>query len=255
MTKTKIEWTDYSWNPVTGCTKISDGCKNCYAERIAKRFWNRPFEKVWCHPERLADPSMWKKPKKIFVCSMSDLFHTDVPDDFIEQVFYTMALNARQHTYMILTKRPARMLEFMNGHHECVQSHVWLGVSAENQEMADERIPILLQTPAVVRFVSVEPMLEKIDLVQAGALSVYVSGGGVGDYPLSRGLESNGISWVICGAESGHGARPFDMCWARDLKNQCQSAGVPFFLKQARINGQLLKMPELDGQIWEEYPV
>ena len=255
MTKTKIEWTDYSWNPVTGCTKISAGCKNCYAERIAKRFWNRPFEKVWCHPERLADPSMWKKPKKVFVCSMSDLFHEDVPMDFIADVFDEMICHPR-HTFMVLTKRLRKMQAFTQwyGYQKTVANHVWLGVSAENQEMADERIPILLQTPAAKRFVSVEPMLEKIDLVQAGALSVYVSGGGVGDFPLSRGLESNGISWVICGAESGHGARPFDMEWARDLKDQCLLASVPFFLKQGRIDGQLIKMPELDGQIWEEYP-
>lgn len=246
--KSKIEWTDATWNPVTGCAKISTGCKNCYAERIANRFWDHPFSEVRCHPERLKEPEKWKSSKRVFVCSMSDLFHKDVPDEFIEQVFYKMALNARQHTYMILTKRPARMMEFMNGHHECVQSHVWLGVSTENQEMADERIPLLLQTSAIVRFVSIEPMLERLDISYGlnGCPEQYKNGEWYQTYPP--------IDWVICGAESGPGARPFKIGWARDIKNQCVKAGVPFFFKQARIDGKLVKMPELDGKIWAEYP-
>ncbi|RQV98734.1 phage Gp37/Gp68 family protein [bacterium] len=233
MTKTKIEWTDYSWNPVTGCTKISAGCKNCYAERIAKRFWNRPFEKVWCHPERLSEPDTWKKPRKIFVCSMSDLFHEDVPMDFIGDVFDEMICHPR-HTFMVLTKRPARMLEFIRwyGIAEADMPNIWAGVSAEDQKTFYERVKILLDIYMPVRFVSVEPMLESIFT-----------------YTWLKNLD-----WVICGAESGQGARPFDMKWARDLKNQCQLAGVPFFLKQARIDGQMIKMPELDGQVWAEYP-
>lgn len=229
--KIKIEWADYSWNPVTGCTRISTGCKNCYAERIAKRFWNRTFEEVVCHEDRLLEPKIWIRSRNVFVCSMSDLFHIDVPDKFIEQVFYVMA-KGRHHNFILLTKRPARMMEFMNGHHECVQSHVWLGVSVENQEMADERIPLLLQTPAVIRFVSVEPMLEKIEL-----------------QPYLEKLD-----WVICGAESGQGARPFDMGWAKYLKQQCVMVDVPFFLKQVRINGEMVKLPLLDGRRWAEFP-
>ena len=251
MSATKIEWATHTWNPVTGCTKISAGCKNCYAERIARRFYSEPFDVVKLHPDRLEEPEHWKKPRRVFVCSMSDLFHKDVPDEFIEKVFMVMELKARQHTFMILTKRPVRMKEFMDGHHECVQSHIWLGVTAENQELANERIPILLQAPAVNRFVSVEPMLERIDLVETGALSIYVSGGGVGNIPLSRGIENNGLDWVICGGESGSGARPHPpYIDIRYLKDQCQSSGIPFFLKQ--MWGE--KMPELDGKIWDEYP-
>lgn len=233
--KSKIEWTDATWNPVTGCTKISEGCKNCYAERIAKRFWgDRKFTDVQCHVDRLDIPGKWRKPRKIFVCSMSDLFHKDVPDEFIEQVFYSasIGLYARHHTYMILTKRPARMMEFMNGHHECVQHHIWLGVSVENQEMADERVPILLDTPASVRFVSVEPMLGKVDLAK----------------------HLNKLNWVICGCESGRGARGTNIFWADSLREQCARYYVPFFLKQLRSDGKIIKMPELHGKIWDQYP-
>jgi len=234
--KSRIEWTDATWNPVTGCTKISTGCKNCYAERIAKRFWDRPFAEVRCHPDKLFEPKKWRKPRKVFVCSMSDLFHKDVPDSFISDVFMAMALDARQHTYMILTKRPARMMEFMNGSHECVQHHIWLGVSVENQEMADERIPILLDTSAVIRFVSVEPMLGEVNLEK------YFHG------------RLRKLDWVICGCESGRGARPTNVFWADLLRAQCQLYKIPFFLKQLRGDGRLIKMPELNGRVWDQYP-
>ena len=232
--KTKIEWTDYSWNPVTGCTKISAGCKNCYAERIAKRFWDRPFSEVKLHPNRMSNPSDWKKPKKIFVCSMSDLFHEDVPMDFIADVFDEMICHSR-HTFMVLTKRPLKMMAFTQwyGYSSTVANNIWFGVSVENQELANERIPILLQTPASKRFVSVEPMLELINFLKIAPI---------------------GIDWVICGAESGVGARPFDMMWAKELKNQCLEIYVPFFFKQGQVNGKLVKMPELDGRVWAEYP-
>ena len=260
MSATKIQWATDTWNPVTGCTKISEGCRNCYAERIARRFSCEPFDEVEYHEERLNQPLHWRKPRRIFVCSVSDLFHEKVSDIELGKIFFTMAL-AYWHTFMVLTKRPARMYEILSkltgefwatfdfnySRYGCAflppgdlkrafpLRNIWLGVTAENQEMADERIPILLQTPAAVRFVSVEPMLEKVDIYK------YLTE----------------LNWVICGAESGPGARPFDMDWARDLKNQCKLAYVPkfpFFLKQGRIDGQLVKMPELDGRVWAEYP-
>lgn len=228
---TKIEWCDEVWNPVTGCAKVSVGCKNCYAERIANRFWGeRKFTQVQCHPERLEIPLHWKKPRKIFVNSMSDLFHEKVSTEFIHEVFKRMMLTG-WHTYIVLTKRPARMLDYAKSLWSSPLPNVWLGVSVENQQVADERIPLLLQTPAAVRFVSVEPML--------------------GDVYLMPWLERNyKVDWVICGSESGPGARPFDLDWARSLRDQFLSADVPFFLKQ--VPGQ--KLPMLDGKIWNEYP-
>jgi protein gp37 len=224
MADTSIEWADKVWNPVTGCTKVSEGCRNCYAERIAKRFWNgRKFGDIQCHPDRLDAPFHWKKPAKIFVNSMSDLFHEEVSDWFIDQVF-NVAIHNPQHVFIILTKRPIKML--------CcaplvAANNVWLGVSVENQQAADERIPLLLQTPAAIRFVSVEPMLSRISL------------------PLP------GIDWVICGGESGANARPHPSLEdVRFLKDQCVSERVPFFLKQ--MWGK--KMPEIDGQTWNQFP-
>jgi protein gp37 len=285
MTKTTIEWATDVWNPTTGCTKVSPGCKNCYAERIANRFWGeRKFSDVQCHPERLDQLRRWRKPRRIFVDSMSDLFHPDVPDDFIWKVFETMILGNRRHTYMILTKRPARMKAWFDVYQERFWNYhapnqtpreyvtvpwpdpcIWLGVSVENQQAADERIPLLLQTPAAVRFVSVEPMLEKIDLWKFATReetfgSMYDYRGEyefyqVAGFPKGKVKISEGIDWVICGCESGSGARPMELDWARSLRDQCQDAGVPFFLKQAAINGKLVKMPELDGKVWAEYPL
>ena len=194
MTKTKIEWADEVWNPVTGCTKVSEGCRHCYAETMAKRFWTkdhieleyvsgvadndivrevfvpRDFTEVRCHPERLDQPLHWRKPRKVFVNSMSDLFHDDVPDEFISAVWMRM-IATPQHNYQILTKRPSRMLKIVNNLFKGlfdrmphVASNVWLGVSVEDQKTADERIPLLLQTSAVVRFVSCEPLLGSINL-------------------------------------------------------------------------------------------
>jgi len=247
----KIEWTEKTWNPVTGCTKISEGCKNCYAETLISRFgdvWKRKNGrgfKVETHPNRLDEPLKWKEPTKIFVCSMSDLFHKDVPDEFISKVWGTMMMSHR-HQFMILTKRPERMRSFIIGAkkegtnpeweraYKIMYKNVWLGVSAENQRQADKRIPILLSLPAAKRFVSIEPMLGPIDLK---------------DY-LNTGL----LHWVIVGAESGPKARPFDEQWAREIKDQCVEADVPFFYKQGRINGKLVKMPKLDGHIWDQQP-
>ena len=218
---TKIEWADEVLNVVTGCTPVSAGCQNCYARRMHGRFSKEPFSEVKFHPERLDQPLRWLNPRRIFVCSMGDLFHEDVPDEFISRVFGRMRC-ANQHTFMILTKRPERMRWFIWN-----LPNVWLGVSVENQSTADERIPMLLKTPAAVRFVSVEPMLGPVDL-----LSIKTSDG---DGP-SRELiwigEGAGIGWVICGAETGPGARPMDPTWARDLRDQCREAHVRFFMKQ-----------------------
>ena len=225
MAKTTISWTDYSWNPVTGCTPISSACDHCYARSIATRFtgtpsWPNGF-KVTCHPERLEQPLHWRKPGRVFLCSAGDLFHEDVPEAFIARVFARMAA-CRQHTFQILTKRPERMLDIVNLACRAVPEHwplpnVWLGVTAENQEMVDARIPLLLQVPAAVRFVSVEPMLGPLDLL---------------DYlPWGNNDPAAKLDWVIAGGESGPHARPMHPDWVRSVRQQCTAAGVPFFFK------------------------
>jgi protein gp37 len=234
--KTKIEWTDATWNPVTGCTKVSQGCKNCYAERVFNRaYWNKPvlfagsekggpiyrpreFADVQCHPERLEQPLHWKKPRRIFVNSMSDLFHESVPDQFISGVFQNMEC-ATQHVFQILTKRSERMQRYMTWRFQernegrfaySPPKHIHLGVSCEDQPTADERIRWLLQTLTAVRFVSLEPLLG----------------------PINTKPWITGIDWVIVGGESGPGARPMHPDWARSIRDQCVAAGVPFFFKQ-----------------------
>jgi protein gp37 len=276
MGKTSIEWADRVWNPVTGCSKVSQGCKNCYAERIAARFWKgRPFTKVVCNPGKLDDPASWYKPRRVFVNSMSDLFHPDVDDKFIDKVFTRMAV-ARRHTFLILTKRPERMLAYFkrwtNGgwdtpgiiYHDAMElfrnsrrasgytydtmhtwplPNVWLGVSAEDQTTADERIPLLLQTPAAVRFVSCEPLLGPVDLLHHLAPVMHVNAekdlsNDTANALVQMGrhvykyLEGALLDWVIAGGESGPGARPMHPQWAKSIKDQCQAAGVPFFFKQ-----------------------
>jgi protein gp37 len=264
MGNTKIEWAEKVWNPVTGCTKISQGCANCYAERMSKRFgetWGLPVGdpfKVTMHPDRLEQPLRWNKPSKVFVCSMSDLFHDDVPDDFIMKTFEIMA-NAQWtngHRLLVLTKRPERMAKIIKAIEEDILEqrkpiknsdgttthrmtfnfplqNVWLGVTAENQEQADKRMPILLQILAAKRFVSVEPMLGNVDL------RTFSTDGGA-YYPLDGdvGVEGRGhckgpkLDWVICGGESGPGARPMHPDWVRSLRDQCQASGTPFLFKQ-----------------------
>ena len=233
---TKIEWTQETWNPVTGCTKVSQGCKHCYAERLFPRVYaktGRTFTDVRCHPERLDAPLHWKKPRRIFVNSMSDLFHEDVPLEFVDDVFRIMAL-ADWHTFQVLTKRPERMRAYLVSQpsqrvHTTDTEHiiytvpsrnVWLGVSVEDQASADERIPLLLQTPAAVRFLSCEPLLGPIDL------SAHL--GIAPNHDDLRGL----LNWVIAGGESGPKARPSHPDWFRSLRDQCAAAGVPFFFKQ-----------------------
>ena len=288
MTKTRIEWADTVWNPVTGCTPVSPGCAHCYARTMARRLAGRcgypadePF-RVTLHPERLSEPLRWTKPRRVFVCSMGDLFHDDVDEKFIAKVWAIMDL-ARQHTFMVLTKRPERALKLLTD--EDFQFHVgwfqsqavrefglpqpkeigpmplrncWAGVTAEDQQRANERIPILLQIPAAVRFVSVEPMLEAVDL---SSVPINYGEGFFGDpfrpYPILRSGRNrtyNTLDWVICGCETGPGARPMEVNWVRDLRDQCQEAGVPFFLKALRVDGKVVKLPELDGRKWDQVP-
>ena len=238
---TDIEWTDETWNPVTGCTKVSPGCDHCYAERVTERFHGPgSFERVVLHPDRLDKPLRWRKPRKVFVNSMSDLFHEQVPDTFIGLVWQVMA-ETPQHTYQILTKRHARMRSFLNRWPDPLPN-VWLGVSVEDQKWADIRIPALLDTPAAVRFLSCEPLLGAVSLTR------WLHGGfGVaGPWP--------DLDWVIVGGESGPGARPMRPDWARSLRDECEAADVPFLFKQwggirPKAGGR-----ELDGRTWDEYP-
>lgn len=246
----KIEWTDKTWNPVTGCNKVSPGCRNCYAESIAKRFWgNRKFSDVQFHEDRLLQPFRWKKPQKVFVNSMSDLFHDKVTDEQLDQVFAVMAL-CPQHTFQVLTKRPQRMMEYLSnttGEENVLARvlcqareirsqfpkastasdlgwpypNVWLGVSVENQKAADERIPLLLQTPAATRFLSCEPLLESVNLTP-WLPCLTIGGVEMEPWPI----------WVIVGGESGSGARPCDTRWIQGIVEQCQSVDVPVFVKQ-----------------------
>jgi len=226
----KIEWTERTWNPVTGCTKISAGCKNCYAERMAKRLKGRygypaddPF-KVTLRHDRLNQPSTWRKPSKIFVNSMSDLFHVDVPREFISDV-YTQMIEADQHTYQVLTKRAARAYRFLNvvwgWRTHPPPKHIWHGITTENQATYDDRAHAFCAASSHIKFLSCEPLLGPIDLHQ------YL---GAWD-------------WVIVGCESGPGRRPFELGWAQSIVAQCQEARVPVFVKQIPINGKVSKDP------------
>lgn len=225
-----IEWTDATWNPVSGCMKVSDGCKNCYAERLFPRAYasaaaaGRKFTDVVLHHDRLGIPLQWRRKRMVFVNSMSDLFHADVPDEFIERALTTTA--HAQHVFQILTKRPERMREVMrrwtdmNGR---PQPNLWLGVSVEDQATANARIPLLLQTPAAVRFVSAEPLLGPVDVTNY--LRPFVV------RQASNGLNEK-LDWVVVGGESGRKARPCNVAWIRSIKDQCMAAGVPVFVKQ-----------------------
>jgi protein gp37 len=250
MGKTSIEWTDASWNPIVGCTEISPGCANCYAARLAAtRLKNTPqykdlavigthirggcdqeiqrdkprwTEQLRVLPERLNEPLDWRKPRRIFVCDMGDLFHEAVGFAYIVRIFDVM-MRCQAHTFQILTKRAERMQQFFR---ECSVKtpwplpNVWLGVSVENQHFADARIPLLLATPAAVRWISAEPLLGPVDLAKACEVSKHPQG-------LGRRLD-----WIVCGGESGPNARPMALEWARSLRDQCQAAAVPFFFKQ-----------------------
>lgn len=334
--KSGITWTNATWGPVTGCTKISPACKHCYAERNWARLTHLPtyagrkFTDVACHPERLDQPLRWKRPRMIFVNSMSDLFHEDVPDEFIDKVFAVMR-HAGQHTFQVLTKRPGRMQAYlttnnrssywahaanaMNLHPARMESasphggftpgaripasgysmgdfpgkvvgnryiaapipNVWLGVSIETQETANERIPLLLKTPAAVRFVSAEPLLEPVDLgaeYLATELGAYPFPRLPGEY---RTKLIDLLDWVIVGGESGTKARIMHPDWVRHIRDQCRQAGIPFFFKQTgawqmippglhrgrewmhAFDSSFVRTPrggsdELDGRKWQELP-
>lgn len=241
-TQSRIEWTELTWNPTVGCTKVSAGCKNCYAETMARRLqamgvngYENGF-KLTLMPERLAEPLERRKPTVYFVNSMSDLFHEKVPFEYIRRVFEVMA-HAPQHTFQVLTKRAERMAEFCNGID--VPPNVWLGVSVENRRHGVPRIDVLRQIDAAVRFLSIEPLLQD-----------------VGE------IELTGISWVIVGGESGPKARPMKPAWVDSIKRQCDDANVAFFFKQwgtwgadgnrrsKKANGRSYK-----GRVWDTMPV
>lgn len=274
MGETKIEWTDATWNPVTGCDRVSPGCDHCYAMSLAPRLkamGSRKYQRdgdprtsgpgfgVTTHPELLAQPLAWRTPRRVFVNSMSDLFHSEIPGEFIAAVFATMA-RTPQHTYQVLTKRHGRMRSLLTSEvfrrwmydslvaldREWINANplpwplpnVWLGVSVEDQKRADLRVPALLETPAAVRFLSMEPLLGAVDITPW----------------LRQGEPRTSLDWVIVGGESGPGARPIDGDWVRSLRDQCEASGEAFFFKQwggrtPKANGR-----ELDGRTWDEYP-
>jgi protein gp37 len=261
---TKIEWTDESWNPITGCRPISEGCLNCYARRMARRLAGRygypkapnQFRPIF-HGDKLTQPSVWKKPRRIFVCSMGDIAHDDVPLEWFVLVYDQIA-KCKQHTFMILTKRLKRLAYFMDGYaipNYGILPNVWIGATVENQIRANERIPILLDIQAAVRFISVEPMLGPVDAesIDYGAPYPFKMASLSGYYTNHNHVK---IDWVICGAETGPGKRFMKNEWAIDLKNQCVDAGVPFFFKKDSYGNHILyeDWPNDSGKIWEEFP-
>lgn len=233
-----IEWTDATWNPVRGCDKISPGCAHCYAQTFAERFRGvpgHPFEQGFdlrLVPEKLKDPLRWKQPRKIFVNSMSDLFHEDVENSYIRRVAEVMEC-ANWHTFQVLTKRAGRMKGLLRGELRpfAQQKHIWWGVSVENRKHGLPRIDALRNTPARVRFLSIEPLLEDL-----------------GKFNL------DGIHWVIVGGESGPGARLIAPEWVRSIRDQCQDAGVPFFFKQWGGTRKKKAGRILDGRTYDELP-
>ena len=234
-----IEWTDATWNPVRGCTKISPGCKHCYAEVFAERFRGvpgHPYEQGFdlrMVPEKLAEPLRWLTPKMIFVNSMSDLFHDGVSDEYVEAVARVM-VKADWHTYQILTKRSARMASLLRGRLRFAAKarHIWWGVSVENKQHGLPRLRDLQTSPASVRFLSIEPLLEGLGRVNL-----------------------DGIHWVIVGGESGYGARPLKKEWVTAIRDQCIDAGVPFFFKQWGGVRKKRAGRALDGQTYDGFPV
>ena len=298
MGDTTIQWTDKTWNPVSGCTKVSAGCANCYAERLFPRAYgkDRKFTDVRFHPERLEQPLRWRKPRRVFVNSMSDLFHESLSTKDVDPVFSVMGL-AHRHTFQVLTKRPDLMrnylthpdtrrrlldfsvelassirgvelkIRFEDDGLEGVQfPNVWLGVSVEDQATANERIPLLLATPAAVRWVSYEPALGPVDLEQ---IEVRLCAKDAPIQPLlSRteailplrgerihgriGYEHPCLGWVVIGGESGPKARPMELEWARSVIEQCKGAGVPAFMKQLGSQAWLLDPKGGDPSEWPE---
>lgn len=235
---TSIEWTDATWNPVTGCTKISPGCDHCYAERFSERFRGtpgHPFESGFdlkLRPERLEQPLSWRRPRMIFVNSMSDLFHKDIPADFIDRVFNTME-RANWHTFQVLTKRSSLMRNYLRRRYGADRGpmHMWFGVSVEDGKRKS-RIQHLRDAPAGIRFLSIEPLIG----------------------PMGK-IDLTGVDWVIVGGESGPGARPMQGDWVREVRDQCLASGVAFFFKQwgglrPKTGGRTL-----DHREWDQFPI
>lgn len=276
-----ISWTDRTWNPIRGCSRVSQGCVNCYAESMAARFSGpgQPYEglakmtpsgarwtgKVEMVEKHLGDPLKWRKPAKIFVNSMSDLFHESLSNDQIRAVFMIMA-KAHWHTFQVLTKRPERMLQFLEAHKTVtwkegvtgrLPRNIWLGVSIENQATADERIPILLQCPSAIRFVSYEPALGPVVLrpewmrQQRGCDGKHYGRCGNGLHHHHDEFCGPRLDWIIVGGESGPGARPFNIRWAMGTKLSCQKAGVAFFMKQI---GSACGAKDRAGKDMSEWP-
>lgn len=254
MSKTKIEWTDYTWNPISGCTKVSQGCKNCYAERFAGRRLKpfdtmvprllsaqpprpREFRDVQFHPESFKRLNKIPSGSKVFVCSISDLFHDDVNDEWIDKIFQEFydyqderKKGRKELIFQVLTKRPKRALKYLTDR-QYYLPNVWIGTSVEDQETADERIPILMKIPAAVKFLSIEPMLGPIDILESMSIGLDAAT----EYFLKHGLPKVGIAnldWIICGGESGPGARPMASDWVRSIRDVCLKYKYPFFFKQ-----------------------
>lgn len=261
VAKTGIEWTDSSWNPTTGCTEVSAGCDHCYAATMARTKLREAYGKrlpvvdtqanrddpfaVRLWPERLTQPERWSDPRRIFVNSMSDLWHVDVPDQYVREIFEVM-LRVDRHTYQVLTKRPARAAKWARANADLfpggeIPPHIWIGTSVEDQAAA-YRIGHLLSVPAAVRFLSMEPLIGPVDL--APIL-----------HPLAVDrLLGPRIDWIITGGESGIGARPCEAEWVRSIRDACQQYEVAFFHKQWGGRTPKAKGRELDGRTWDEYP-
>jgi protein gp37 len=295
MSKTEIAWCDYSWNPLVGCSKLSLGCQKCYAAEAAKsarlqqfsqyqkvKEWDGTIEFV---ENQLTKPLSWKSPKKVFVGSMSDIFHKNVKDEWLDKIFAVMAF-ARQHTFQVLTKRPKRMQQYLSDpatvdrieeagytfthNMDCVNNwslpNVWLGTSVENQQVAGDRIPLLLDSPAAVRFLSCEPLLEELNLIsheREGRSYNYLlntwetrrsgAGGAVAGGRISP-FYADGIDQIIIGGESGPGARPCHIDWIRSLVRQCQQTKTAVFVKQWGSNA-INSTPYIDGVVQNNFQV
>lgn len=238
MTKSRIDWTEYTWNPITGCSPVSEGCEHCYAKRMSERFYGAGSFAVQVHQDRLDDsePQRSRKSKVFFVSSMGDLFHDEVPDAVLQRVFDIMyATSVKGHTFLLCTKRVERMAQWATP-----ASHIWYGVTAENQRRLDERVSVLQGVDGIQRFISAEPLLSVLDIsAYAGCLG-----------------------WVIAGGETGPGARPMQMDWPVELRDQCVSAGIPFFFKSwgayAPVNGMMVQTSQkdhfLEGVVWNQVP-
>lgn len=286
MGESAIHWTDYTWNPTTGCDRVSPGCDHCYAMTLAARLQRMgnpryandgnprtsgPGFGLTLHEDKLTEPLRWRKPRHVFVDSMSDLFHSDVPEWFIGRVFQVME-QAAAHKFQVLTKRPRRMRDLlrrwqrdgmlvaadpdMRQQDWAPSPNVWLGTSVEDQKRADLRVPLLLETPAAVRFLSCEPLLGPIDLRGVLDANVHCAACGLlssAVWSCTCSCHNAGLDWVIVGGESGGGHRPIDVDWARVLRDQCAGAGIAFFYKQG--SGPRPGMHrELDGKVHEAMP-